>query len=168
MLQIKLVRSESDSSSVKILANEFIDWLRERYPEMPGEIDEYLKYQNFEAQVYDVRERYNPPQGECLLALYEGVPVGILMMKDMGNQVCEMNRMYVRSSARGLGAGRALVHRLIECAKDMGFSTMTLSALPKHFEALPLYQSLGFIIDDCIKGEGNTDKAIMMRLDLSV
>ena len=88
------------------------------------------------------------------------------MLKDIGNGVCEMNRMYVRDAARGRGVGRALVEKLCDRAREMGFSTMVLSALPRHHEAMPLYRSMGFVEDDSYREPGNTDVAIVMRRDL--
>ena len=166
MLEIHVVRNQVQADTVRDLAYEFIAWLRDRYPELPAEIDNYLKHQKFDEQIQEVLTRYNPPKGECLLATNNNEPIGIVMLKDVGMGVCEMNRMFVRESARGLGAGRALVERLIHRAKEMGFETMTLSALPKHFEAIPLYTSLGFEIDDRERDAGNSDDAILMRISL--
>ena len=109
MLEIEPVRNCEQSKAVYILAYEFIEWLRERYPEMTKEIDDYLKHQKFDQQIRDVLVHFNPPNGECLLAIHGGHPVGILMLKALSDEKCEMNRMFVRKSARGLGAGRGSV-----------------------------------------------------------
>ena len=167
MLQIRPVRTKDEADAVYVLAYEFINWLRERYPEMESEIDTYLRHQKFDDQIRDVLIHYSPPKGECLLATNGAEPVGILMLKDLGGGTCEMNRMFVRESARGLGAGRALVDRVKERAREMGFETMVLSALPRHHEALALYHSVGFQIDDRPREAGNSDNAILMKLDLT-
>ena len=167
MVDIERVRSQAQAEAVYGLAYEFIDWLRERYPEMANDIDIYLKHQKFDEQIRDVLTHYNPPKGECLLAVHERQPVGILMLKDLGDGICEMNRMFVRETARGLGAGRALVEVLMQCACDMGFSTMILSALPRHHEALTLYHSCGFVLDDRKRDAGNSSNAILMKVDLA-
>lgn len=39
MIQVRAVRTEEEAEAVYGLAYEFIAWLRERYPEMDGEID---------------------------------------------------------------------------------------------------------------------------------
>jgi len=164
---ISLVRNRQAADAVYALAYGFIDWLRQRYPEMSAEIDGYLAHQNFDDEIRDVLEYYTPPRGECLLAAVDGRPVGILMLKDLGAGVCEMNRMFVREEARGLGAGRALLARLTHRAREMGFETMVLSALPRHHEALALYRSAGFVPDDRDPEAGNTEKAVLMRMDLT-
>lgn len=165
-VRINLVRTESQARAIYDLAYEFIDWLRDRYPEMDSEIDVYLKHQNFDEQIREVLKHFNPPKGECLLATLGDKPVGILMMKDLGAGVCEMNRMFVRDEARGLGAGRALAQRLKRRAREMGFHTMTLSALPRHHEALALYRSCGFEADVRPSEAGNSDNAILMKVEL--
>ncbi|MCB4456601.1 GNAT family N-acetyltransferase [Leisingera sp. McT4-56] len=166
MLDIDPVRSKAQADDVYELAYEFTDWLRGRYPEMAKEIDVYLRHQKFDEQIREVLIHFTPPKGECLLARQDGRPIGILMLKDLGGGVCEMNRMFVRPSARGLGAGRALVEELKRRARDMGFRTMTLSALPRHHEALSLYRSCGFKPDDRKRDAGNSDNAVLMAIDL--
>jgi GNAT superfamily N-acetyltransferase len=165
-MEIERVRNQAQADAVYTLAYEFIDWLLERYPEMVDDIDEYLRHQKFDEQIREVLSHFNPPKGECLLASHDGHPVGILMLKDLGFGICEMNRMFVRESARGLGAGRALVNELKLCALELGFVTMTLSALPLHHEALSLYRSCGFLSDDRELGAGNSDNAVLMKIDL--
>lgn len=167
MVEIRQVRKKEDAEAVYVLAYEFIAWLRDRYPDMSDDITNYMKHQKFDEQIRDVLIHYNPPKGECLLALRDDEPVGILMLKDIGAQACEMNRMFVRESGRGLGIGRALVDRLIERAVEMGFSTMELGALPRHHEAIALYRSMGFEFDDRPRGQGNSSQSVLMKLDLS-
>lgn len=166
MIEIRQVRTQGDADAVYRLAYEFIDWLRVRYPEMATEIKTYMVHQKFDQQIKDVLTHFSPPRGECLLAIHKGEPVGVLMLKDVGENTCEMNRMFVRQSARGLGAGRTLLQNLIRCAEEMGFQRMILTALPRHHEALPLYRSVGFQLDNRSASAGETDDAVLMRLDL--
>ena len=168
MVQIKLVRRQAEADAVYVLAYEFIDWLHERYPEMGTVIDEYMAHQKFDEQIKDVLIHFTPPKGECLLATHEDKPVGIVMLKDLDNGICEMNRMFVRQTARGLGAGRALVERLIQRAVDMGFRTMVLDALPRHDEAIALYLSMGFQLDERPGAPGTSETDVHMRLDLGI
>jgi GNAT superfamily N-acetyltransferase len=165
MVEYRLVRTDEDAAAVYTLAYEYIDWLQERYPEMDGEIDTYLQHQDFDKQVRQVLTFFNPPKGECLLAVHQGSPVGMVMLKDAGD-VCKMHRMFVREAGRGLGIGRALVGHLKERAREMGFKSMILNALPRHHEALKLYQSSGFELDDRQGDAGDSDTAILMRMDL--
>ncbi len=166
MVQIHLARSQQDANTVYELAYEFIAWLRERYPDMVDEVDAYLAEQKFEEQIKDVLSHYAPPRGECLLAFHNGQAAGLLMLKRLSDDTCEMNRMFVRDAARGCGVGRALVERLQERAREMGFSSMVLSALPRHHEALALYESIGFVRDDWTGTDDDGSGAIHMRAQL--
>jgi len=166
MLEIERVRSQEQADAVNALAYEFVGWLHQRYPEMETEIDAYLQHQKFDEQIREVLTYFTPPKGECLLASHDGQPAGILMLKGLGEGICEMNRMFVRDSARGQGAGRALVEGLKQCAREMGFRTMTLSALPRHHEALSLYRTCGFELDDRELGAGNSRNAVLMKINL--
>lgn len=150
MVEINPVRTAEQAEAVRVLAYEFVDWLAERYPDWGPRIEAYLTAQKFHEQIKDVRQQYHPPTGECLLATLDGLPIGILMLKDIGGGSCEMNRMFVRPAGRGLAIGRALVLQLIAIARNMGFQTMTLSAGPRHHEALSLYRSVGFARDDAV------------------
>ena len=68
-----------------------------------------------------------------------------MMLRNMGGDRCEMNRMFVNEAGRGKGVAKALVERLKDCAREMGFSRMTLGALERHHEALALYKKMGFV-----------------------
>lgn len=144
MTLITKVRTPADVDAARALAWDFVGFLRERYPEMNAEIDAYLESQDFEGMLAAFSDHFNPPTGECLLARLDGRPVGLLMLKRVDDETCEMNRMYVDPSARGRGVGRALCERLFREAWALGYRTMRLSALYRHDEALSLYASLGF------------------------
>lgn len=166
-VEVHLVRDEAQAAQVREMAWEFIDWLRERYPDLLDGIEEYLVNQDFRGMLARLLENFTPPKGECLLATLDGAPVGILMLKPHEGDACEMNRMFVRASARGHGVARALTARLIERARDLGYRSMVLSALDKHHEAITLYRSLGFQDDERRPDtEAGADREVLMRLAL--
>ena len=165
--EIREVRDQADASHVIALAREFIEWLRSRYPEMSDELDAYLADQRFEEDLGDLLTVFNPPGGECLLAVLDGDPVGIVMCKRFDETTCEMNRMFVAERARGHGVGRALCRRLIVRARELGYETMMLTALDRHREALRLYESLGFVRDEGWQSDYG-DREIAMTLDLAL
>ena len=147
MTEIVKARSDTDIVDVTELAWAFVAFLLDRYPERADQIRQYLVEQRFKEMLADFRDHFNPPQGECMLARLNGAPVGIVMLKPLTDDVCEMNRMFVLPDARGKGIGRALCHALIAEARALGYHEMRLGALDRHKEALPLYHSLGFAPD---------------------
>lgn len=143
-LQIAKVRDDDQIACFSELVWEFFDFLRERYPDMLPEIEDYISHNNVIEELAAFREYYNPPAGEAFLALRENDPVGICLLRPHAHGGAEFNRMYVRPSARGLGVGRKLAVAVIGEARALGYDTLCLGALYRHTEALPLYESLGF------------------------
>ena len=172
-IEIRTVRTESDREVVRGMVWAFVEFLRGRYPAMPKEIDAYVANQNIASQLADFDAHFTPPHGECFLALAEAAPVGIVMIRPVGEgsselKICELNRMYVAPEARGLGVGRKLCSRAVEEARALGYHRVQLSALNRHVEALPLYQSLGF--ERYFPGAGHDakdDRVHHMRLDVT-
>lgn len=156
MTDIVRVRGPDDIDAVRGLAWAFVAFLRDRYPEMQAEIDAYLEAQDFVGMLASFTPHFNPPTGECLLARVDGAPAGILMLKRVDDETCEMNRMFVDPGFRGHGVGRALCERLFAEAVALGYRHMRLTALYRHTEALALYESMGF--ERCEMFEPNHDK----------
>jgi GNAT superfamily N-acetyltransferase len=138
-------RTPAQIDAACTLVWEFFAQLRDRYPDMLAEIDAYVADQQVAAQLADFAAVFLPPAGECFLAYVDDAPVGLAMLKLHGGALGEMNRMYVRAAARGLGLGRRLGDSVIDQARRSGCETLRLDAAHRHVEALPLYESLGFV-----------------------
>ena len=138
------VRTDAEIDAAVVLVWEFFDFLRDRYPDLGEAHDRYIEDQDVAGGLADFRNVFLPPKGECLIARADNEFVGIVMLKPQSNEVCELNRMFVRESARGQGLGRALAATMIDEARSLGYREIALGALSRHVEALPLYRSLGF------------------------
>jgi GNAT superfamily N-acetyltransferase len=164
---IRRVRSEPDREAVRSLVWAFFDQMRVRYPDMLGEIDDYIAQQDIAGQLADFDAYFLPPHGECFLALADGKPAGMVKIRPHGDGVCELNRMYVRPEVRGRGLGRQLCAAVIAEARALGYRSVILDALYRHVEALPLYRSMGFRDYDPPDGfKAGDGRVVHLRLDL--
>ncbi len=166
MPDINRVRSEADADEVRLLIGEYRDWLSERYPEDWAIIAAFWKNQDVPGQLARLLTLFAPPSAECLLARLNGAPVGTVMTKPHSADMCEMNRMFVRPSARGHGVGRALVSELLVAARGLGYHRMMLVAAAHHTEALALYRSFGFTEDPNLPDTGAGDIELRLIRDL--
>jgi ribosomal protein S18 acetylase RimI-like enzyme len=103
-----------------------------------------LCFQGFAAELARLPGSYAPPSGRLLLATLGGETVGCVALHAVDAARCEMKRLYVRPAARGLGVGRALVLRVLDEARAIGYSQIVLDTLPTMADAQRLYQQLGF------------------------
>jgi GNAT superfamily N-acetyltransferase len=167
MITVTKARSASDIEAARALVWEFFDFVRGRYPDMLQVIDDYIVAQKVADQLDRFEAHFLPPNGEFFLGWHDGVPVGTVSLKRRGQDDGEVNRMYVSAAARGQGLGKRLAEAAILEARALGISTLYLDALHRHVEALPLYESLGFVRYEDPAAFGGADaRVIHMRLAL--
>lgn len=91
------------------------------------------------------RETVLQPEIEVvLLARLADEPIGCVALYEPEPGVCEMKRMWVHESARGLGVGRRLLVELETLARQRGASSIRLETNRSLTEAIGLYRSAGF------------------------
>ncbi len=121
-----------------------LDDVKALFREYEASLSVDLCFQHFEAELSGLPGRYNRPGGRLFLALAGGSPAGCIALRSLGEERCEMKRLYVRPAFRALGLGRALAARLIEDARAMGHREMLLDTLKEMGGAQALYEKLGF------------------------
>ena len=150
---------------IEVCAPDRLATVRELFIEYAQAIAVDLCFQDFERELTELPGRYAPPAGSLLLALDGANAAGCVALRNIGDGICEMKRLYVRPAFRGKGLGRALASDIIAAAKQIGYERMRLDTLSSMKEAIALYQSLGFrriapYYDNPNRG------AVFMELDL--
>lgn len=104
-----------------------------------------LCFQGFEKELETLPFPYNSPSGTILLAFCDDRPIGVVALKKWENSCCEMKRLYVVPEYRKDKVGEQLASKLLDLAKEMGYTSMKLDTLERLIPAVKLYRRLGFV-----------------------
>jgi putative acetyltransferase len=99
-----------------------------------------------EEDLRDVAITYERPRAGFWVAEIEGTIVGTVAIRPKDEQRCELKRLYVRSSARGRGVGRALYAHAEAFARAAGYQRIWLDSSRRFVEARRLYERNGFVL----------------------
>ncbi len=129
---------------VEANTKELIDNAKELIQEYAESLGFDLGFQNFDQELADFPGQYSFPQGCLYIALSENMPIGCVALRDLGEGICEMKRLYVRPNFRGRKVGKLLAENAIKAARNMGYGRMRLDTIPSMEHANMLYHALGF------------------------
>ena len=134
---LRPVRAADDVTTAAQLFQELADWYA-----VEG-ID--LCFQGYAEEVAGLPGKYAPPLGELLIAWNSsGAALGCIAVRPFRGATCEIKRLYVRPSARGLGVGRALGKAIMDAARGLGYAHALLDTASFMAAAVRVYESLGF------------------------
>lgn len=119
--------------------------VRELFIEYQASLGVDLCFQGFAAELASLPGNYARPTGRLLLASDAASVFGVVGLRSVDGADCEMKRLYVRPSGRGIGLGRLLTNSLIKEARLAGYKRVLLDTLPIMVEAQALYRSMGFV-----------------------
>lgn len=145
MIVVVSAESEKQIEVVRGFMRDFVVWARKLSVEDAALVDMYFEPEAFERELAALPGRYAEPSGQLLLSLRDGEPAGCVAMRDLGNGICEMKRMYVDPKHHGRGVGRMLAETLLSHAKKAGYARMRLDTSRNQLPAIALYESLGFV-----------------------
>lgn len=128
------VVTESDLAAATEIFRDYEAWLA---------LD--LCFQGFEDELKNLPGKYTPPGGRLYLTNVDGNVAGCVALRPLDSDTCEMKRLFVRQKFRGMQIGKLLIERLIDDAREIGYSAMRLDTFPpKMGKAVRLYESYGF------------------------
>src|SRR5215469_5244870 len=122
-----------------------IEAIRELFLEYGQSLNFSLCFQSFDKELAGLPGDYAPPEGRLMLAMVDGKAAGCGALHKIGDQVCEMKRLYVRPQFRGRGLGKALAERIIVEAREIGYKKLRLDTVePVMRSAVAMYRQMGF------------------------
>jgi DNA-binding MarR family transcriptional regulator/N-acetylglutamate synthase-like GNAT family acetyltransferase len=89
-------------------------------------------------------EGFSPNDDCAWIAERDGVVVGAVLVRRVGEATAELTLLHVESRARGIGIGRRLIAEAIEFAARAGYQTMQLELLDVMKTARSLFHNAGF------------------------
>jgi GNAT superfamily N-acetyltransferase len=153
--------TSADVPAVREMMREYVDWIA---------LD--LAFQEIDEELAGLPGEYAPPGGALFVAtdgsqlvamiglrpLHEpagpaGLSTGAQSAKvearsskveGQSAKAGEMKRLFVRPAARGQGVAKALVARVIDEARRLGYAELRLDTLPMMGDAQALYAAMGF------------------------
>lgn len=123
---------------------EYIPQIKALIMEYVQQLGRDLSFQHIDEELDNPSVKYTAPRGEVLVAMEDDVVLGLVAYHRHSAVRCEMKRLYVTPSARGLRVGDALVKRIVECARVAGYEEMVLDTLIPMKAAIHLYKKYGF------------------------
>jgi GNAT superfamily N-acetyltransferase len=84
------------------------------------------------------------PHGAFLVGYLDGAPACCGGVKRLDERACEIKRMFVAPAFRRRGVARALLHRLEQEARSLGYALARLDTGPRQPGARALYEAEGY------------------------
>ncbi|QGY40638.1 GNAT family N-acetyltransferase [Pseudodesulfovibrio cashew] len=113
------------------------------------QIDEFGVATSLEAQpdLFEIPAFYQQGAGEFWLALEGDELVGTIALKDVGDGVCALRKVFVKKAYRGKerGIAAALMETLLDHARGQGVREVYLGTVDVYHAAHRFYEKQGFV-----------------------
>ncbi|MGD9232521.1 MAG: GNAT family N-acetyltransferase [Desulfobacterales bacterium] len=129
---------------VEANTKELIEQAKELIREYAQSLEFDLGFQDFDQEMENFPGQYASSRGCLFIALAANKAIGCVALRDLGQDICEMKRLYVKPLFRGQKVGKLLAEVVIKAARDMGYDYMRLDTIPSMKQANMLYNALGF------------------------
>ena len=127
------------------------------------------------AELYPPEQRFGPNlkpehleegRGAFLVARDGERAVGCGAIRVLDPTTAEVKRMYVESTERGRGVGRAVLTALEEAARQLGVQRLVLETGTYQYAAIALYERAGFVQAACWGEYASSPTSICYEKDL--
>lgn len=101
----------------------------------------------FDPTTDDLFALFSTPGSEYWVAEDNGKIIGgcgVYPTPGLPDGCAELQKLYLLSSCRGKGTGRALMEKTFESARQLGYTQLYLESLPELGRAISLYEKAGF------------------------
>lgn len=95
----------------------------------------------------DIPGYYQQGKGNFWLAFMDDELIGTLALKDVGNNVCALRKMFVKKNYRGKqhGVAAAMMTTLLDWAQEQGVREIYLGTVDVYHAAHRFYEKNGFV-----------------------
>ena len=104
----------------------------------------FSTFLDIEDELKGPSHKYTAPEGELLVATEANKVLGMVAYHRHSNTRCEMKRLYVRPTARGMHLVDTLVNEILAHAKKAGYQEIVLDTIVPPKAAISLYIKHGF------------------------
>jgi putative acetyltransferase len=95
----------------------------------------------------DLYTLFQKPRSSYFVATLDSLILGgggIYPTEGLPGDICELVKMYLVPSARGIGLGWAILRKCFTTARKLGYKAMYIETMPELRNALKLYERAGF------------------------
>jgi dihydrofolate reductase/GNAT superfamily N-acetyltransferase len=108
----------------------------------------------YDSDLDDMVKFYNPADNSIFYVVVDGNKIiGTAGIKNKGNGIAEINKMFLASDYRGRGLGNRLLTKIINFCQDKKYQKIVLITDPKLKVAHKLYEKHGFSVTKIIKDD---------------
>lgn len=110
---------------------------------------------------------YTPPRGAFWVVREDTRVVGSVGVERLDDRTAELHRLYLDSTLRGRGIGRALVETVLDWAREQGVRRLVLWSDTRFEQSHRLYRRLGFeqLGERTVEGDVNDSREYRFERD---
>jgi len=111
---------------------------------------------------------YTPPRGAFWVVREDTRVVGSVGVERLDDCTAELHRLYLDSTLRGRGIGRALVETVLDWAREQGVRRLVLWSDTRFEQSHRLYRRLGFeqLGERTVEGDVNDSREYRFERDI--